>query len=171
ESVRYLGSLLDAPEDFFIKPGANQSLFRSLKGEAARLLAQMPTEGRQSYELQFGASARKLLDEAAGTGDASMIAEVSRRYFFTRAGGEATLLLARNYLDHGQSLASAVLLERLQKNAVGAEPLEPTLSLLLATSWLRAGHGDKAQAALLKLKKSRNISEVVIAGKTVKIFS
>ena len=53
EAVRYLGSLLEAAEDFFFKPDPSQNVFRSLKSEAGRLIGEMPKEGRESYELQF----------------------------------------------------------------------------------------------------------------------
>ena len=88
EAVRYLGSLLDSPDDYFFRPEAGESVFRSLKAEAGRLIAALPAEA-QSYELQFGAKARRMLDEAAASGDPAALAEVPRRFFYTKAGAEA----------------------------------------------------------------------------------
>ena len=84
EAVRLLGSLLENPEDFFFKPNADEPVYRSLKAEAGRLIADMPAEGRESYELQFGARAAQMLKQAAAAGNLSDVAEVSRRFFYTR---------------------------------------------------------------------------------------
>ena len=46
------------------------------------------------------ARARQMLTEAAVAGDPVGLAEVSRRFFHTRAGYEATLLLGLHHLDH-----------------------------------------------------------------------
>ncbi len=55
EAVRKLGSLLESSEDYFFRPDPAQQVYRSLKAEAGRLISEMPAEGRDSYELQFGA--------------------------------------------------------------------------------------------------------------------
>ena len=62
EAVRNLGSLLDTSEDYFFKAEPTDSVYRSLKGEAGNLIAGLPAEGRESYELQFGAKARRFAD-------------------------------------------------------------------------------------------------------------
>ena len=136
ESVRYLGSLLEGSEDFFFRPDGSGTVYRSLKAEAGRLIADLPVDGRESYELQFGAKARRMLDAAVATGNLADLAEVSRRFFYTQAGSEASLLLARQHLDEGQPLAAALLFARLRKSPDLARRFEPTLSLYLATAWL-----------------------------------
>ncbi len=171
EAVRYLGSLLDSPDDYFFRPEAGESVFRSLKAEAGRLIAALPAEGRESYELQFGARARRMLDEAAASGDPTALAEISRRFFYTKAGAEAALLLARNHLDHGRPLAAALLLERLQAASDTSSRFEPMLSLYLASSWQRAGMPQRAQVALIALKNQRPPIELKIAGKAVRWFN
>ena len=86
EAVRYLGDIAEGSEDFFFQPEKDSPLNRSLKSEVQRLIGQMPREGRELYELQYGARARQMLEAAIQAGDASRLAEVSRRFFFTRAG-------------------------------------------------------------------------------------
>ena len=113
EGVRLLGALLESSEDFFFKPNPEQPVFRSLKAEAGRLVAGLPAEGQESYELQFGARARQMLKQATSAGSLADVAEVSRRFFYTEAGQEATFLLARNHLDQNRPLAAALCLERL----------------------------------------------------------
>ncbi|HTU26910.1 MAG TPA: PQQ-binding-like beta-propeller repeat protein, partial [Pirellulales bacterium] len=170
ESVRYLGSLLEGSEDFFFRPDGSGTVYRSLKAEAGRLIAGLPADGRESYELQFGAKARRMLEAALARGNQAELAEVSRRFFYTQAGSEASLLLARQHLDGGQPLAAALLFARLHETPDLGKRFEPTLSLYLATAWLRAGMRDRAQAALLALKQQWNQGPVRVAGEPVKLF-
>ncbi len=170
EAVRLLGSLLENSEDYFFKPNADQPLYRSLKAEAGRLIASLPDEGRESYELQFGAKARLMLKRAAAEGSASQLAEASRQFFFTQAGQEATFLLGRHYLDHNRPLMAALCFERVRELGLAGDRLEPALTLSLATSWLRAGKPEKAKDSLVRLKESRFRGDVLIGGKQVKLF-
>ena len=56
----------------------------------------------------------QLLTEAAAPGNLADLAEVSRQFFYTDAGQEATFLLARHHLDQNRPLAAALCLERLR---------------------------------------------------------
>ena len=95
EAVRNLGAILEEPEDHFLQADKKSSVRHGLRAEAQRLIGQMPREGRELYELQYGARARQMLDEALAAGDVARIAEVARRFFHTRSGYQATFLLAR----------------------------------------------------------------------------
>lgn len=170
EAVRLLGAILEAPEDYFFQNDRSSSVHRSLKAEAQALLGGMPRQGRDLYELQYGARARKMLAEAARAGDTARLAEVSRRFFHTLAGYEATLLLGLHYLDHGSPLAGALTLRRLQVSSPEAARFEPTLSLAVATCWMRAGMPDNAQEVLLDLKKRLPKANVEVAGKQLPLF-
>ncbi|MEX0978421.1 MAG: PQQ-binding-like beta-propeller repeat protein, partial [Pirellulales bacterium] len=171
EAVRLLGSLLENPEDFFFKLDPDQPVYRSLKAEAGRLLAELPSAGRASYELQFGAPAQQMLKQAAASGDLAQVAEVSRRFFFTRAGAEATFLLARQYLDQNRPLAAALCFERLLQLPEVAERLEPALSLSLASCWLRSGKPEKARHTLAQFRAKQTSGEVILGGKSVPLFA
>ncbi|MBI3840169.1 MAG: PQQ-binding-like beta-propeller repeat protein, partial [Planctomycetia bacterium] len=171
EAVRLLGSLLENPEDYFFKPNPEQPVFRSLKAEAGRLISTMPGEGRDSYELQFGARARQMLKQAAASGNLAELAEISRRFFYTQAGQEATFLLGRHNLDQNRPLAAALCFERLRDNPAVSQRLEPVLSLTLATCWLRAGKPDKAKDVLIRLKHQHPKAEILLAGKPVNLFA
>ena len=171
EGVRLLGSLLENTEDFFFKPDAEQPVFRSLKAEAGRLISKLSAEGRESYELQFGARARQLLTEGSASGNLGTIAEVSRQFFHTQAGQEATFLLGRHHLDQNRPLAAALSFERLRESAAASERFEPVLSLSLATCWQRAGKSEKAKETLVRLKRAGGSGKILVAGKPVKLFS
>ena len=164
DGARPLDKILEESEDFFFQPQKDQPIYRSLKAEAQRLIGSMPAEGRESYELQFGAAAQRLLDQAAESGDVNLLAEVSRRFFHTKAGYDATFLLGSSQMDHGQSLAAALCFKRLQDTAVGVERFEPDLSLKMATCWYRAGMADKAIETLSKAKRRFPDQRIEAAG-------
>jgi len=181
EAVRLLGGILDEPEDFFFQPDPNGPVHRSLKTEAQRLLGTMPREGRQLYELQFGAEARRMLDEALTQGDPDRLAEVTRRFFHTEAGYEAAFLLGVYYYDRDQPLAAAHALARLHDEAA-AESFEPTLSLLVAACWARAAETQetdwardemrrKAEAVLEELRRRRPEDSAWVGGRRVPLRS
>ena len=97
-------------------PTADEPVYRSLKAEAGRLIATLPAEGRESYELQFGARARQMLKQAVERGNVAELADLSRQFFFTQAGQEATFLIGRHHLDQNRPLAAALCFERLRES-------------------------------------------------------
>lgn len=147
-------------EDYFVDSSGKASL----KSDAQRLLQQLPAEGRESYELQFGADARNLLATAVDQQDDAKLVEAIRKYFHTKAGQEAALLWSRRQLDAGRPLAAALMLERVSTTAKDTQALEPELSLLSAIAWRLAGHEDKALPALVKAKSASRESTVTVAG-------
>ena len=171
EAIRNLDSILEAPEDSFFQPDKKSPVHRSLKAEAQRLLGELPPEGRELYELQYGARASKMLDEALAANDPERLAEVSRRFFHTRSGSQATYLLGLHHLSHGQPLAGALALRRLREAGQLAEEFEPALSLSLAACWLRAGATDQARQLLVDLRKRDPTRRVTIAGREVPLFT
>jgi len=171
EAVRSLGDILEVSEDFFFQPDRKEPIHRSLKAEALRLIGQMPRKGRELYELQHGARTRQMLNEALKTGDAADMAEVSRRFFHTRSGYQATFLLGLQYFDHGQPLAGALVLQRLLEAGRSVEELEPALSLTLAACWLQAKMPEKAQKSLIALRRGHPTLRVSAAGREVPLFT
>ncbi len=164
EAVRALGTILDSPEDNFL-PERFGPVHRSLKSEAQQMLGGMPAAGAELYELQFGARARQMLDEAIAGGSVTGLTEVSRRFFHTQAGYEATFLLGLDHLDHGQALAGALVLKRLRDQSRVADQFEPALSLALATCWLRAASPKEARETLSALRARHPDARIQIGGK------
>ncbi len=181
EAVRLLGWILDCDEDYFVRPSGGTAAFGSLKSQAQRLVGQMPSGGRDLYELQYGAKSRARLQEATAQQDAAGLAEVSRRYFHTEAGGEATLLLGLYYLDRGRPLAAALILSRLTESREGvvyggdihegAARLEPTLSMATAVCWAQAGLPGKANECLESLRSRFPSGSVMIGGEEAAFFA
>ncbi|MCE9604177.1 MAG: PQQ-like beta-propeller repeat protein [Planctomycetia bacterium] len=170
EAVEELGEILEEPEDYSYNFDNEGSTRRSLKGEALRRIGALPDEGRAAYELQYGAKAKQLLEKAIQTGDERGLAEVSRRYFHTTAGYQATYLLGMHHLDHDRPLAAALSLRRLKDVANVATQYEPELSLKLATSWARAGAAFNATSVLTAAKQNFPSAEFAVAGESRRWF-
>ncbi len=175
EAVRNLDAILEGPEDYFIEPDKNSGRSRGMKAEAQRLIGQMPREGRELYELQYGARARQMLKDALESSDASGLARglaaVSRQFFHTRSGYEATFLLGLNHFDHGRAMLGALTLQRLAEAGQPMEKFEPTLSLTMASCWLQAGVHDKARQVLVALRERHPTLRVGVAGRETPIFA
>jgi outer membrane protein assembly factor BamB len=175
EAVRDLDAILEGPEDFFIEPDKNSGKSRGLKAEAQRLIGQMPREGRDLYELQYGARARQMLSEALRATDAAALEKglsyVSRQFFHTRSGYEATFLLGLHHFDHGRALAGALTLQRLSEAGQSIEEFEPSLSLTMAACWLQADMPDKARETLVALRDRHPALRVAVGGRQTPIFS
>src|SRR5437762_10738215 len=115
DAVAEIGEVLNSAgsDDFFLGAPGGADAQVSLKTQAMALLGAMPAKGRKLYDLQYGADAKAALETALAAGDLAQLTEVSRRYFQTKAGYEATLLLGRYQLDQGRPLAAALTLKRV----------------------------------------------------------
>ncbi len=155
DAVAELGEILNnsASDDYFLGAVGAADAQLSLKSQALSLLGSMPLAGRKMYELQYGAEARQALEAALAAGDLAQLTEVCRRYFHTKAGYEATLLLGRCQLDQGRPLAAALTLKRVADVPHAAITYDPELSILLATCWVHANQPAEAQKTLLALKE------------------
>ena len=170
EALPLLDDILESSQDYFDSTEANQVARNGLKSEAQRLIGEQSAEGLKAYELLFGAKAERMLADALAAGDMTAVAEVARRYFHTRAGYDATLLLGRHQLDHNEPLAAALCFQRLL-GTPAAEKYQPGLSVMLAACWMRGGMEQRARQALTELKKHDPGATIRLAGKEVKIFS
>ncbi|MFN0021156.1 MAG: PQQ-binding-like beta-propeller repeat protein [Pirellulaceae bacterium] len=157
-------------DDFFLpaaKPGESQT---SLKTQALQMLGAMPEKGRRLYELNFGAEARAMLDASLAEGNIPKLTEVARRYFHTKAGYEAAILLGRLNLDQGRPLAAALAFKRVADVPAAAAQYDPELSILLATSWQFSGQPDKAKETLIALRQRNPNAKIAAGPKPVVLF-
>jgi outer membrane protein assembly factor BamB len=173
EAVRYLGEILEsAEEDYFLPPDKASAVGRSLRSEATRLVGELPRAGRELYELQFGARARRMLEEATATGNAARLADVARRFYYTHSGCQAAFLLGLDYFNRGQPEMAATCLQRLRESGQSAvEEFEPALSLTIATCWLQSGATAKAKETLTSLRERHPTARVLVAGREVAMFA
>lgn len=165
QALRLLQSLLDdgtqtddAPEtdDVFLEPpaGERRVVGHSLKGEARRLIGGMSAQGRQAYEVLVGKGARVQLSAALAEGDWPEVEEVSRRFFHTSAGYDATITLGLRELDLGEPLAAASRFQEVRDWPHARAVREPLLSLRLALAWRLAGQDERCREVLIELKTS-----------------
>lgn len=158
----------EEPQDYFVGPRSEQATHVSLKTEAQRLIGGMPPKGREWYELQYGAEARQQLEQAVEAGDPQLLTNVARRYFHTKAGYEASLLLGRFYLDQGQPLAAALCFRRLADSPAAAT-FEPELSVLTASCWLHSNSPDRAQQTLAALARKLPGAKLRVGNKDLEL--
>lgn len=182
EAIRLLGQLMDvknqpngplgvqADEDFFIGHPGESHFASSLRGEAQRLLGSLPPQGLQLYELNYGATAKTLLEKALAERDIKTLSEVCWRYSHTQAGTVATVMLARHYLDTGQPLAASLLLKRLVVRPDVAREYGPELPLLLAISLASGGREKESVETLERLKESHPNASFTVSGKPVELY-
>ena len=166
DAATLLDEMLAGDRDFFFRPQQGQATWRSIKTEASRLIGTLPDAGRAAYDLQFRARADRLLQEAIAAGDEAGIVAVARRWFHTPAGRRATLLAALAALESEQPLAAAAWLERL----TGADGVafEPTLSVMRAVAWWRAGDRT-AGVRILDEARARGGTSVRAGGRDVSL--
>jgi outer membrane protein assembly factor BamB/tetratricopeptide (TPR) repeat protein len=169
QAIRFLDEVLGRDEDSFVELG-EQGEYAGMKQTARRLIRDLPSEGRQSYETAYGATAQRLLEAAIEQGDAKSLANVAQRYFFTPAGYEAALLLAMDEADAGRHFSAALAYEQLLDAPEAARRFEPALSIRAASSWMAAGEEAKAQRILEALLE-RSGQSIEIAGRVRKLDS
>jgi len=172
DAATLLQIIIDRSEDSFFHPDPKKkTLYRSLRAEAQRLIGGMPADGLRAYELQHGVTARAMLADAFAADDATAVAEVSRRFFFTKAGREAMYYVGSVHFDRGRPLAAALCFNQLlQQPAATAAQWEPALSLKTAFCWNRAGMPKKSTAVLSNLRKTFPHNTVQVGGADVKLF-
>jgi hypothetical protein len=166
DAATLLDEILAADRDFFFRLELQKNTWRSIKSEAARLVGELPPEGREAYSLQFRARAERLLAQSIVQGDADEVIAVARRWSHTPAGQQATLLAALAALEANQPLAAVAWLDRL--TAASTRDFEPTLSLMRAKAWWLAGQRDKALGMLEQARGSGKQS-VRIGGRDVSL--
>ncbi len=156
ETVQVLQGLLDVPEDVFL-PAAERWV--GARGEAERLLGELPAAGREVYESTYGPRARARLDAAKG--EPGPLADVARAFLHTRAGAEAAARLGALHLDRGRFGLAAAYLDRALRSAVPPDALTQARAALARRA---AGHDDRAEAT-----GRRPADEVRVGDRTISL--
>ncbi|HPP52354.1 MAG TPA: PQQ-binding-like beta-propeller repeat protein, partial [Thermoguttaceae bacterium] len=170
EAARILGEILAAPQDYAFQPDTGEPLYRTLKSEAARLLALSPPEALQIYQTLYEPRAKKALEEAIAARDTERLLTTAENFFFTSSGAEAMYLLGLAFLDRGQPVQAALVFQRLRGHPM-CQRFEPMRSLLEASAWYRAGELPSAQTALEQLPPELRGAMVLLAGRQEKLFT
>lgn len=99
-AIQQLQSILNEPNDGLVRLGPGR--FVSMRTAANKLLSKMPRDWRKRYAQQYGAAAKKSLEEALRKGDYRAVGDVATRYLQTDAGGKAARALALRHFDRGE---------------------------------------------------------------------
>lgn len=156
-------------QDFFLVRPARGNYTQSLKNQAIRILSQLPEEGRQVLELQFGVTARKQLDDAISKRDILAIEDVARRFAHCQAGHDAMILLAQSKLSEGYSMVAADILQSLLDFPDARRRFGVRLAFSAAMAWLQAGKVDRATATLQLAARDFPNQSLTIGGQQIPI--
>ena len=151
EGVALLQKILDNPRDEYcvlpdLGPGET-----SVKGAAERLLAELPGEGLEAYETQYGPVARKLLEEL--TARFEPLDPVIDRFLLTAAGRDALYRMGVQAWEIGRPRQAAACWELLRQQPGSVRTREPALSLQLAAALLCCGEETRAAAVVEALRE------------------
>ncbi|HEY2787173.1 MAG TPA: hypothetical protein VGJ05_19595, partial [Fimbriiglobus sp.] len=142
----------------------------SVKVKANDLIATFPKAGRQFYQLNFGPLAQTLLDDAVNDNyDRVKLADCSQRYFHTKAGAQATLLLAGLQLERGNYSEAAYQYERLFARPDVEDLLTPRTLYKAVVAFKRTGdkrYAEAVKARMAELEKSFPRDGLTIGRKT-----
>jgi tetratricopeptide (TPR) repeat protein len=140
-----LQRILDSKTDSFYRVEYKEgdqvrSVRVSVKTEANRIIAGFPKDGLAFYQQAFGQDAAKLLADAVKNDfDVALLADLSQRYFHTKAGAQGTILLGTLYLERGHTVEAAYYFERLLNRADADEVLTPWTLYKAALALKRSG--------------------------------
>ena len=169
EVIEALQHVLDDPQDKFAPltrkgpDGKDVVVPTSVRAEANRLLAGLPKEGQEAYQVEIGAKADEYLKKAK---DASTVEDrlanlglVVRNYLHTDAGGAAADLLATHYMDHGDFRTASRFYGLLLTRAGGADALAADVLFRAAYAFDQAD--DKADEDVIwQSARSRGIRDI-----------
>ncbi len=116
ESAESLDKDSLAGQDFFLIDDAqdrSQHQTESLLRRARKIIGELPPAALDTYELQYGPIARRTFDEASAARDWDGLRDVRRKFFHTKAGYEASLILAQHELFSGHPLHASLLLDAI----------------------------------------------------------
>lgn len=158
-------------QDYFIAKSKPGYYVKSIKGEALRLLSNLPEEGRRSLEIQFGVSARQALDAAVAARSFESVAVVARKYPHTEAGYDALILLAQYKLASGYPLAAGSLMQSMLDYPAARKRFGVQLATATAVAMRQAGRKDVAAAILKRAEREFAGDEIKINGRAIRMGS
>ncbi|MDA1013333.1 MAG: PQQ-binding-like beta-propeller repeat protein [Planctomycetota bacterium] len=166
-----LQSALECPTDSaFAADGLERTVLRSIRREAERLIGRLPAVDRATYELLFGPDANEALLRARDRSDIAALEQVSLRYFHTRAGRDATYLLAAAYFDLGRPLDAGVWFDRLNQGHPDAEKNRNAIALQSAVAWSLSGMPELTANHLSDLWRWNPQGTMQLGGRTLDLF-
>jgi outer membrane protein assembly factor BamB len=148
-AIQILQEVFEGAEDAFVPvtskgpDGKEVVVLTGARGEALRILASLPAQGRAVYASMANPRGKELLATARKNGDWQMVANVVRRYPLTPAGWEAAKLLGTHYLDRGDPPQAARWFRLWQER----NPHWPDDGLGLCLAWAAVTRSGQAAQA------------------------
>lgn len=137
--------ILDAKSDYFFLyvDGEFKGQRRSVKEETNRIIGGLKKDGLDYYQQFYGPTADGLLKAAKDEGyDKPKLAEIAQRYYHTKAGAEAAMLLAALYLESGNYPEAAYGYRKMLGRPDADKIIDPR-GLLRAAIALRRANDNK----------------------------
>lgn len=137
--INNLQTLLDDPTDKLVEwtdPTTRKTNKESIRKVANKLIGRFSKQGREFYQKELGPTADQRLKEAIERADYRLMNEVSNRYFHTKAGAEATVLMGRHHLDRGRYNSAAETFRRFMERSQ-EDPIPLNVNFLAAIAWKR----------------------------------
>lgn len=177
DAVARLGDILQQGQDVSENETLNQDYFvetefagnqedrnqESLFRKARRLIGTLPAAGRETYELRYGALARKALSDAAAQRDWQQVRDVRRRYFHTEAGYEASEILARRAMLLGHPLEASLILDEVVTSRRAVTQLGDSIVLLHTAA---CDSADRELPVESELARTYDSLSVTVAGES-----
>jgi outer membrane protein assembly factor BamB len=137
--IHNLQTLLDDPTDKLVEwtdPLTRKTKKESIRIVANKLIGRFSKQGREFYQKELGQTADQQLKDAVERADYRLMNEVSQRYFHTKAGAEATVLMGRHHLNRGRYNSAADTFRRFMDRNQD-DPIPINVNFLAAIAWKR----------------------------------
>ena len=134
--------------------GARYDVYRPVHAEVERTMTALPADVIELYRRDVDGAAAAALRDSRGD-DSTPLADVVRTYLLSSSGREAGLRLASYYLDRGEFVRAARVLERLRDvSAETSANRQSNLLARLAVAEANLGDLDAARERLDDLRRS-----------------
>ncbi|MBX3419905.1 MAG: PQQ-binding-like beta-propeller repeat protein [Pirellulaceae bacterium] len=157
--------------DFLIPLSRSQAIgFR----QAAHLLMELvPESALSDYRLKYAVHAQQLLDRAVAELNRDLLMMVSKRYFFTEAGIQASIILGHLEFSRGKLGEASVAFRRVVHEAKRLGRSDPESQLMVAIAELLAGNANAADLQVRDLiakvaRNEVNFRELQLLGEPVR---
>lgn len=163
EAVELLGEVLfQNSEDYLIPDPTKKGKWQSLRTRALQVVANMPSAGREMYELKYGVQAKQLLNQAIAAKNWEEVSTIAATYAYTEAGGRANMLVGRLYLSMGRFNSAQRAFQGVLSDSIAADKFYPEIQYLTAISLVGSGKNEEASKIVDSLVKSNRAAKIRI---------
>jgi outer membrane protein assembly factor BamB len=133
----------------------------------ARLLGELPDEGKKAYRIFNDAEGKTQLEQAQGKEELEKLQVVSTRYLFTSSGDLGADRLGDYWFEHGQWGRAIRSWQSVLKNRPDSTIPQPQLLTKIAIAAARDGRWDEYESTKKQLSEKFANETVKLGGKTV----